>query len=334
MGKISAYAKLLRLPGIGALGIPPVIAALTMGIYDFFDLTIVFIIGALSCIFGFLLNDYVDVEVDKLVEDLRKKPLVSGEISRKSALIISIILILVTFFFISLLYKGEQFGQYKFFAVTSIIIAGCLGSIYNIYGKKIIGSDLLVAISVAFVFLFGALSYGQPNVATWIIFFLTFNNILYMNAIQGGLKDADHDYKMKVKNIALKSGLEVSGGNIYVPFSFKILGMTIRIVSAILLFLPFILFNYNYYLWQITLLIVLTSLVLIISFKFLNLKKFDRNKIRRIIGFQSFLRYSLVPIMLMSIIDIKYSVILIIVPILWYIIFTNLVSEELFKPRM
>jgi len=33
MKTVSAYAKLLRVPGIGTLGIVPVIAALTVGIY-------------------------------------------------------------------------------------------------------------------------------------------------------------------------------------------------------------------------------------------------------------------------------------------------------------
>jgi hypothetical protein len=64
------------------------------------------------------------------------------------------------------------------------------------------------------------------------------------------------------------------------------------------------------------------------------MKIFDRSKIRKIIGIQSFLRYSLVPIMLIPIIGTLPSVILIIFPIAWYILFTPLLGEELFKPRM
>ncbi len=44
MSKGAAYAKLLRVPSIGALGIVPVIAALTMGITDFYPLFLIFII--------------------------------------------------------------------------------------------------------------------------------------------------------------------------------------------------------------------------------------------------------------------------------------------------
>ena len=44
MNKISAYAKLLRIPGLGALATPPAIAAITVGEFDFYNLLILFII--------------------------------------------------------------------------------------------------------------------------------------------------------------------------------------------------------------------------------------------------------------------------------------------------
>ena len=84
MNKVSAYARLLRIPGIGALGVVPVIGALTVGVYDLYDLSLVFIIGAISGIFGFLINDYADVELDNLVDELHKKPLVSGGWSERA----------------------------------------------------------------------------------------------------------------------------------------------------------------------------------------------------------------------------------------------------------
>jgi len=334
MNRIAAYAKLLRLPGIGALGIPAVIGALTVGVTDLYNLIFVFIIGAIACVYGFVLNDYADIELDKLVDVLHKKPLVSGDVSKKGALITTIFLMLLAFLFISILWYGLTIDIYKIMAILCIVIAGFLGSIYDLYGKRIIGSDFLVALSVSFIFLFGALSFGKPNVITWIIFVLTFNNLLYMNAIQNGIKDADHDYKMGVNNIALNSGVKVRGENLFIPPVFKAFGMGIRLFSAGLLFVPFIFFNYDFYLWQIIILAVFTVIFLFISTRLLNMKTFDRNKIRKIIGVQSFLRYSLVPIMLISFIGVWYSLILIIFPILWYIIFTPFLGEKLFKPRM
>jgi len=334
MNKVSAFAKLLRLPGIGALGVPTVIAALTVGETNIYNLILVFIIGAIACVYGFILNDYADIELDKLVDVTRKKPLASEAISKKGALITTIFMMLLAFFFVSVLWYKQTLDIYKFLAILSIIIAGFLGSIYDIYGKKIVGSDFLVALSVAFIFLFGALAFAKPNIITWIIFVLTFNNLLYMNAIQNGIKDADHDYKMGVRNIALKSGVKVDGDSLFIPLSFKVFGMGIRLFSACLLFAPFIIFGYEYHLWQLIILAVFTLIFLFISTKLLSMKTFDRSKIRKIIGVQSFLRYSCVPVMLISIIGLKYSILLIIFPIVWYIIFTPFLGEKQFKPRM
>ena len=334
MGKVAAYARLLRIPGIGGLALPTIFGALTIGITDVYNLSILFIIGAFATIYGFILNDYADVELDKLVKDLHGKPLVSGEIPKKNALAISIILILLSFFFVYILYYGKTLDYYKLLAIFCLLLAGILGSIYDLFGKKAAGSDFLVAISMGMLFLFGALSFGVPNELTWVIFLLTFNQALHMNSVEGGIKDSDHDYKMGVKNIALKSGVKVEKDNIFIPIHFKAFGMGIRLFSAILIFVPFVFFNYYYEIWQIAILTLGTILVLFFSAKLLSIKKFDRGKIRKYIGLQSFLRYSLVPIMLIFVIGWDMSLILILLPLIWYIIFTPLLGEKLFRPRM
>ena len=332
MKKFNAYAKLLRLPGLGGLAIPPVFGAISVGVYDFYKLSILFIIGALSAIYGFVLNDYADVELDRLVRELHGKPLVSGAISKKSAIAVCVICIFLAFFFIFFLWKGEILDELKFSALVVIFLAGVLGSIYNLYGKKIAGSDFLVAISMAFLFLFGALSFSKPTLLTWAIFFLTFNQTLHMNAVEGGIKDADHDFIMGVKNIALASGVKVQGSSVFIPLHFKAFGMGIRLYSAFLVFLPFV-YGLSYTLWQIFLLLLLVVIVIYIEVKLLTLHNFDRKKIRKLISSAAFIRYSIVPVMLISKVGML-SFILIILPILWYILFTPLTGAKLFQPEM
>ena len=334
MKKLIAYARLFRVPGIGGLAIPPVIGAISVGVLDFYKLVILFIIGALAALYGFILNDYADVEVDKLSKDLQGKPLVSKIISKKTALFICVFFILLTFLLIGVLWYKESIDFFKLAALFSIIVAGILGSIYDFYGKKFVGSDILVALSMAFVFLFGALSFGEPTVITWIIFILTFNNLLHMNAIEGGIKDSDHDYLLGVKNIALSSGVKVIDDKIIIPNKFKALSLSIRSFTAILLFIPFVFYGYQYNYWQIILLVIAIFGVFFLNIRLLSIKKFERNKIRKYIAGQSFLRYSLVPIMLISIIGFYISIILIIFPIVWYILFAPLLGEKLFRPRM
>jgi 4-hydroxybenzoate polyprenyltransferase len=337
MSKLTAYARLLRIPGLGGLGIPAVIGALTVGVQDLVALTILFIIGSLAAIYGFILNDYADVELDRLAKELKGKPLVDGTIGLKTAVYVCFMCVMFAFLFLFLLWYGKPLDNFKFVALISIILAGVLGSTYDMYGKKFVGSDFLVAISMSFIFLIGATSFGAPVTITWIIFILTFNQILHMNVVENGIKDADHDYLLGVKNIALASGVKVEGDNLFIPLRFKALGMGIRLFSAVLLFTPFIIFNHTYYPWQLWLLIVLavaTLGVLFFSVKLLSLKKFERNTIRKYIAIQSFLRYALVPIMLIPLIGIIPGVILIFFPIIWYIIFTPLLGEKLLRPRM
>ncbi len=334
MSKVVSYAKLLRVPGIGAFGIIPVIAALAMGASDIYSLSLIFIIGAFASVFGFLINDYVDIELDGFVDELKKKPLVSGDVSKKNALLIAFYLAFTTFFFIALLWYDQPIDSFKFSALICIILAGIFGTFYDVYGKRIVGSDFFVAISVALIFLFGALTYGQPTTIIWIIFILTFENILYMNVVQNGIKDADHDYKLGVKNIARTLGVEVQEKKIVIPRSFQAFGFGLRLFAAVLFFVPFILFGYEYYLWQIILLVLLIIVYLFLDAKLLMLKIYDRSQIRKLIAIQSFLRYSLVPVMLFKIIGILPSVLLIIIPIVWYILFTPFLGEKIFKPRM
>lgn len=335
MGKISEYFVLLRFPGLGGLAIPPVIAALTVGNFDLFTLFLLFLLGAYSSIFGFVLNDFVDVEVDKKSEDLKKRPLVSGTISKQAALWICftcIMLTMLTFFF---LFYGKEITYLRFISIICILVAWLLGSIYDVYGKKIFASDTLVALSVSFIFLTGVFAVNkQPTLFTWIIFVLTFNNLFHMNAVEGGIKDADHDVLMDVNNIALRSGVTVDGTSLHIPFKFKLLAMMVRLSSIFLLFIPFLFFDEPYVLWQLIVLALASIGVLFFSVKLLSLTHFDRNIIRKYISIQSFLRYSLVPLMLLSIIGIIPALILIFLPILWYLVFTPLTGVKLLRPRM
>ena len=164
MTNLSEYIKLLRIPGLGGLAIPPVIGALTVNPnIDFFTLLLLFLIGSLAAIYGFVLNDYADIELDTLSAELKKRPLVSGKISERKAIGICTFCVISAFLLIFILFYGKIIEGYIFAAAISIIIAWFLGSIYDFHSKDFIGSDFLVALSVSLVFLFGALSTGHTR---------------------------------------------------------------------------------------------------------------------------------------------------------------------------
>jgi len=335
MGKVATYLTFLRIPGLGGLAIPPVIAALTVGVTDLFSLILLFLVGSFSIIFGFILNDYVDVEVDRLSKDLQTRPLVSGAIPSQNVVWICFTCVILTFVCLGFLFYGKVMTDYRIAAVLVIALAYLLGSIYDYHGKKIVASDIIIALAIALVFLTGALAVSMPlTIFTWIVFILTFNNLLHMNAVEGGIKDADHDYKKEVKNLAYRMGVRVRGNVLQIPLSFKIFSMSIRVFSVLLLFVPFFIFHQPFYLWQLIILGLACCGVLIFSLRLLFLTTFDRKKIRKFISIQSFLRYSLVPLMLLSIIGFTISIILIVLPIVWYLIFTPFTGDKFLQPRM
>ena len=330
---VAAWVKLLRLPGLGGLAIPPVFGALTVGVTDAWSLLILFLIGCMVAIYGFVLNDYADVKLDGLIPELRDKPLVSGAISRTSAVLVCFVTMILAFFLAALLWHGTVLSDRKLAALSMYAVAWGLGTVYNLYGKKIAGSDLFVALAMAVTFLFGALAFAQPTLLTWVVFVLTFNQTLHMNAVEGGIKDADHDPLMGVSNLARVAGVSVHGQRVMIPPSFQVFGMGIRLTSVAVVFVPFM-YDLSYELWQLALLVVMLAVVLFIEVRLLRLQQFDRSLIRKLIAGASFLRYAVVPVMLMGEIGILAGVGLAVLPIAWYVAFSPLTGIRAFQPEM
>jgi 4-hydroxybenzoate polyprenyltransferase len=330
------YMRLLRLPAIVGLAITPVAGALSVNSTSLSILAPLFFIGVISKIYGFVMNDYFDVELDKLSPDLSQRGLVKGTITKKQALFI-----IVTCFFVGYIAIFAFFynnSPFFYMGLFCIVVADILGFIYNKYGKQLIGSDFPIALSESLFFLFGALmvpSENPPGLLTWVLFLILFNEQLYMNAIVGGLKDADHDYRMNVKNIALASGVRVGSDNtLFVPRSFKIFGLGERVVSSFLVFVPFLFLGINYEFWQIGLLLLIIILLISESVFMLNRKQFNRKELRRLIGAQLITWHPFIPIILVSIVGLLYPVLLVILPLIGYILFSYLMGQKLDEPQM
>lgn len=335
------YARLLRLPGLGGLSLAPVFGAISLmetGVnIEFRDFALIFLIGLFSAIYSFVSNDYIDVEVDKLSKEPEKRPLVTGSISKQIALLISIICVVGVFIIAFTFYYRNHISFY--FGLLCIILAAFFGTIYNVYGKKIVSSAFLAALSDAFLVLVGAFMLspdGTLSIFTWVIVILMFNQILFMTAVLGGVKDADHDYLMNVKTIALASGVKFTKDNkIIIPNSFKAFALGIRLFSAFFVFVPFAFYGVDYEIWQILLLIIFVVSVLATTVKLLNIKTIERkNELVRITGLQGVLRYCFIPIMLIPVIGRLYAFVFIVFPLVWYIIFIPFSGKKLFSHVM
>jgi len=324
--KLKEFAKLTKIEFLGISGLA-VIGALTVkgNSLEISHFLILFLMGLLSFIFVFVHNDYKDIKIDKL----SKKPrvLVQGTISSKSAFIIILISVIINLL-LTLIFFG------RFFPLSIMITSLCLGGLYNRYSKKIRGADLFLSGSMASLCLFGAVAVADDilflkdiNNLTWIAAALVFFHVLFMNVVEGGLKDAEEDRKAGAKTIAVNLGVKTFEKMI-VPASFKLIGVLIKIVFAVLIFIPFLLLDLKFELWQIILLIVLVLGMFRSIIKLLNMPIFNGDKRRRYTGRQEMTSYTLILIMLMGFIGEPWTLFMILFPVLWFLFFSFIIHGK------
>ena len=161
--------------------------------------------GVFTAIFlqaaAFALNDYCDYEVD-LKNKRMDRPLVRGELSRKTALLLTLILTPIGFL-IAILISIEAF-----LLAFLITLAGFL---YDLKLKEFgVTGNIYIAFSMAAPFIFGsvvALNVVTPAVAVLAsIAFLSG----FAREIMKGIEDVEGDSLRNVKTIARMKGLRVA----------------------------------------------------------------------------------------------------------------------------
>ena len=330
--KLFQYLRLLRPQAAAMTASVLLIGALVMGMRDPFLLFILFIIGVLSHIFGFVLNEYADVEVDKKSKELLKKPLVSGIIPKKNALIIVILSAIIAYSLTIIIFKS-------LYPIIILTIAAIFAGIYNLYGKKIPGSEFFVSAGLGIFCLFAAstVSLDFTNVI-YLIALLIFVDGVFIHAVEGGLKDADHDYLEKATTLPTLMGIKVKNGILILPKIYKVFAYLLKIVFLILIVLlglqPEInLWGSNKYILQI-IVVFLLVMIFLITYKFLNIKIFDRSKMKKLYAGLNSAALALIFIMLIPIIEIEIIIVLLIMPITWYMICNKILYGKALEPRV
>jgi 4-hydroxybenzoate polyprenyltransferase len=328
--KLIAYFRLLRLHAGASEAVLILLGALLMGLRDIFFSCILFFIGLFYHIYGYVLNDYADVDTDKTSLDLIKKPLVSGIISKNHALIISIGALIAAYVLVFLYFR-------VLIPLGFFTLAILLGGIYDIYGKKVPGfSDFIIAGSLMFAFFFGASTFSIDfSNVIFIVDLLIFFAIVFVNVVEGGLKDVDHDYLSGGKTLAIILGVRVVEGRLMITKKFVVVAYGLIAVCYGLLFLLFIqpgidLFNNKFV--QLTIVFVLLVVILLACYRFLHLSVFDRSKIKRHYAIINALAGVVLFIALYPLLGIEILVILLALPVTWYVVFNIVLYGKPLQP--
>ena len=301
------------------------------------DLLLLSMTGACLHVFGFVLNDYIDMRIDRLSNELRQRPLVSGSITPSAALGFALGGLAMMIGLGYLLVMGHPR------AVVVLLLAAVLATIYNLMSKALAGMDIFVASAIFFLCVFGAVSAAPDNEILyvtrlgWVVCTLGGLEVLFMNVVAGGLKDIDHDSKGGGKTIAVALGCRVPGPDNRMEISapFRYLAYLIQAVFLLFLFAPFVLGlvhpPFNQFVIVLTILLVLSAVMLLISMRLLNLTAFVRGDIRKLIGSHYILNFILVPVMLFT--YNPYILLLAIVPPLGFVLSNAALAGSAMKPK-
>lgn len=297
---------------------------------DISSIILLVLLGLLEHIFGYTLNEYVDVEVDKKLTYDIKKPLVSGIIPKSHALIISFLACflayLITFiFFPSIL------------SILLLTIAVLLATIYDLYGKKIPFSDFIIAGALAIFLIFGASTVSSllPNLV-FISALIFFFDVSFMNFAEGGLKDIDHDSKAGAKTMASRLGVTLKETKLIISLKFKIFAYSLRMIYFGLIIL--LGFQEEINLWYSDFSIIhilaafLAIVTLLVTYKLLNYRVFDKSKMYKLFAISNLSSVSLLIVVLYPLLGLWVSLTLFILPLLWYLIFNRIMYERSLQP--
>jgi len=235
--KIKGIYQLFRVELPFAAGIC-VIAGELLGIgghISFYQILLGFLSGFFISSSALILNDYFDIESDKINAPTR--PLPSGKVKPSEVILLTIITTiigLVAALLISLIT----------FSVG--IVFWIIGFLYNWKLKETgLFGNIMVSCSVAITFIFGGIAVGQPwNKIVWFFSFIVFF-IDLGEEIGSGAMDEKGDRKRRSKSIAITKGkdytLRISSGLFsivvmisFIPFILQLLGIAYFIMIAIM----------------------------------------------------------------------------------------------------
>lgn len=331
LGTLREFAILIRIQQVGT-SVTPIIGALSVkgSALDLTNAFFLFIIAAIINIGGQVHNDLCDYKIDKHSKELKLRPLVKGTFSLKDAKIIILANLILVLILLFVLYPS-------IYAISIILIGFFFGTLYNIYSKKLPGADIFLSISIMLFFLFGAIvvtedfqSLQDISPTTWILSLIVFIHVFLMDALGGGLKDADNDYKAGAKTLAVRLGVRVND-RFFIPIRYKFITMLFELSTIFLTILLYTVYQKSFHPVQLILMILLLIGSLFTHLKMLSFKNFDRKKIKYTNRNHELFGYLLIPMILINITGVLWFVFLFIFPLAWFMIFNYILYKDSWK---
>lgn len=343
--KIIGILRLIRLHSILASVLAPILGACgtfaVKGYLSTDDLPVLFFLGLVGGsvhIFGQVLNDYADYDIDRQNPELKDKPLVSGAVTRGQAKLI------IAISFIAIFIAGIPIYNSVWSVICIILMVG-MAVAYDTTSKKLVHSAFFLALWAFFLGLFGGLTAGDYNLSTlpplvWIICLLGAMQMYINTAILGHLKDIKNDSECGAVTFPRLLGVRAKKNDeLIIPGHFWVLVMTIQFLNLAIAFIPIVLMDdlYPGEVRFIFLAMALTILSIIIlgSMSFiLSAKRFERGKLMRMMAIREISAYFLVIILIYPMVGAGAAALFIMAPLVWFLIVNKLLTKSSLQPAI
>jgi 4-hydroxybenzoate polyprenyltransferase len=344
---LQARLRLWRVQTLALTALVPVVGALvfmgepsTWSVPEVRDvlpeLFSLFLVGAFLHIYGFVLNEWADIEVDRASEDLKDKPLVSGEISPEEALWTAIIAAGMTIVCLALVTLDLMT---HLVLLSSLLVAGA----YDLFGKRF-PLDVLLAGSITLLLITGAMALGNLDLG-WEVHVtllacvggLQFIQNLYQNAIEGGIKDADHDAEAGARTYAAVLGVRIKeDGEMDAGWSFTNSALGMKAFQMFLLLYTAVEVTdltdhaMSTLLWA--LLLVAMGTMVVTTSLMLPPVQFDRSRLKRIFSVHELATFASIMIVIAPLLGERMALGLFILPMAWFMAVNRILFKGALEP--
>ena len=317
--KLKEYLKLCRIQAIGAVAIVPIMGAMSIIRPSWSLLLELFVVSAFTYVAAITMNEYMDVDVDRMAKPLHEKPLVSGTIPMHHALIISYSSIAIATALTYVFFRS-------IFLTVFFVFSSVIGAYYDFFGKKYYCMDFFVSTWAMLFFLYGAMSTGvsitELPTITYIMAIMWFLRLVYSNSVEGGVKDIEHDYKAGAKTIPRLMGVRLTWDRVNYTRSFLAFSHGIEALF-ILLVLTTLIENASLGIWHIVAVVALLLPFTATHFGIIR-RDYNREKMKKNTFLHEAIAYAIMGVLLHPIAG-ALIIIIFVLPLGWFALWVPII---------
>jgi 4-hydroxybenzoate polyprenyltransferase len=194
-------------------------------------------------VFGYVLNDVIDLPVDRLEPSRAMDPLVRGVIRPWQALAVAFAQLPLALGVTALLDGGA-------YAYGSLAVGFVMLMVYDVWGKRFVVppvTDAAQGIAWGSLAFYGAALMGSPNFLTVVVGGYMAGFILLINGVHGGLRDLENDRSCGRRTTSIFFGVRARpDGSFEVPASIRWFSASVQLGLIALIGAPLLRNDFGY----------------------------------------------------------------------------------------